>query len=94
MTPLEAVAVPCCGSGTARLKVSGSSSGSTHQPAIGIARVRPWTVSCGMPEFEPQFGAPLVLGSTVNCWVMTALSPPELTPLKLKLSGPAVAGAV
>ena len=61
---------------------------------IGIARVRPWTVSCGTPEFEPQFGAPLVLGSTVNCWVMTALSPPELTPLKLKLSDPALEGAV
>ena len=42
----------------------------------------------------PHAGAPLVLASTVNCWVMTALSPPELTPLKLKLSDPAPAGAV
>ena len=63
--------------------------GDRHRAGCGPGRV-----SCGKPEFEPQFGAPLVLGSTVNCWVMTTLSPPELTPLKLKLSGPAAAGAV
>ena len=80
MTPLDAVAVPCCGSGAARVKLSGSSSGSEHQLEIGTCVERPVRTSGGKPEFEMQLGVSLWFGSSVYGCVLAALSPPALTP--------------
>ena len=57
ITPSVAVAVPCCGSGTARVSVSGSPSGSKQTAEVGSAVGRFLTTLRGKPEFELHCGA-------------------------------------
>ena len=81
MTPLDAVAVPCCGSGTARVKLRASPSASSHHVVIGSCVARPWASARGKAEFGVQAGIELKFGSTVICCVRTTLSPPALIAL-------------
>ena len=65
MTPLVAVAVPCCGSGAVRVKVSASLSASVHQVEIATCVGRPEWTAVGKPELAMQLGLSLWLGSSV-----------------------------
>src|ERR1044072_1981565 len=94
MTPLAAVAVPCCGSGAVRVNVSASLSGPLHQVVIGTWVARPARTSVGKPEFAMQLGLSLWVGASVNDCVEVVLSPPALVALYWKLSVVPEAGAV